>query len=68
MNDRDIAWDDVRFLGTCENWGKRCILEVWQINKTNNAINCDDGLKLPREYLSVVHEDKRDAKLNQVKA
>ena len=40
------------------------ILEAWQINKTNNAINRDDGLKLPREYLSVVLKDKRHSNVN----
>ena len=52
-----IVWYDARTLGTCENWRKWCILEAWQINKTNNVINRDDGLKLPREYLSIALKD-----------
>ena len=61
MTEGDIAWDDAKIIGTHENWQERRILEAWQINK-------NDGLILPREYLSVVLKDKRDANLNQVKA
>ena len=64
----DIVWGDMKILGICVNWQKRYILKAWQINKTNNAINHDYGLKLPREYLSVVLKDKRNVNLDQVKA
>ena len=65
VSGHDIVWDEARILGTCENWRKRRFLEAWQINKTNNAINRDDGLKLPREYLSIVLKDKKqDANFN----
>ena len=67
VSGHDIAWDEARILGTCDNWRKRRFLEAWQINKTNNAINRDDGLKLPREYLSIVLKDKKqDANFNQI--
>ena len=66
VSGHDIAWDEARILGTCDNWRKRRFLEAWQINKTNNAINRDDGLKLPREYLSIVLKDKKqDANFNK---
>ena len=62
----DIAWDNARILCTFENWWKKSeqFLKAWQINKTNNAINYDNGLKLPRKYLSVVLQDKRNLNVN----
>ena len=56
-----ISWDSAEILRTCSKWYERRILEAWEINVCGEkAINRDDGLKLPHEYLNLTFKDKNN--------
>ena len=56
-----ISWDSAEILRTCSKWYERRSLEAWEINVCGEkAINRDDGLKLPNEYLNLTFKDKNN--------
>ena len=50
----NIALEDSRISTTNNRYGQRLCLEAWHTNASSCALNRDDGIYLPQEYLHLV--------------